>query len=162
MAGRREHRREKDQSRAGPPGSSELDHVMGGAGDQGAAETSGPRPTASPEMNPRAQQCRQPDIASHNQRQPARAADPGQVTTEAAPVGLAIMAQDNAGKASRQPLGRRARIGQAARVGEEPERGKPRSGPGRHGMRPGKKACVHGVSRLACATQAPVLTRSGP
>lgn len=115
----------------------------------------------SPEMNSRVQQGRQPDVACHDQHQPARAADPGQISTEARPVRLAIMAQDNAGEAARQPLRSAARIGQAARVGEQPEGGKPRPGPSRYGMRPGKKARVHGVSGLACATRAPVLTRSG-
>jgi hypothetical protein len=112
-------------------------------------------------MNASVQQCRQPDIACHDQRQPARAADPGQVSTEGAPVRRAIMAQDNAGEAARQPLRSATRIGQAVRVGEQPERRKPRPGPDGYGLRPGKQARLHWLNGLACATQTPVLTRSG-
>jgi len=161
MAGRREHRREKNQRRAAAPGLTKLPYIMRRAGDQPSAQALRAWPNSSPKVNPRVQLRRQPDIACHDQRQPARAADPGQIPAERRPCWLAIMAQHDAGETSGQLSGRRSRVGQAARVGEEPQRRQPRSsGPGHYGMRPGKEAYVHRVSCLACAIRAPVLTRS--
>lgn len=114
------------------------------------------------EMHPCVQQGREPDIACHDQHQPASPADPGQVPTKASPFRVAIMPQDNAGKAPWQPFGCVTRVGQTVRVGEQPKRRNPRSGPGGYGIRPGEEARVHAVNRVACATPAPVLTRPGP
>lgn len=162
MAWRREHRRKKDQRGTSALGSPELDHVVGGAGDQSAPAAPGPGPMPAPEMHPRVQMRCQPDIACHDQHQPARPADPGQVPAETGAIRGAVMPQDNAGKAPRQPFSCAARVGQAALVSEQPERWYPRPRPSRYGVGPDKKASVHGFSSLACATRTPVLTRPGP
>jgi hypothetical protein len=113
-------------------------------------------------MNPRAQRRRQTDVAGYDQRQPAIAADLGEIAAESHTVGCAVVAEDDARQTAWQALRGGTRVGHAARVGEQPEGRNARAGAGHGGMRPSENSFVHGVSGLACATRTVVLTRSGP
>ena len=104
----------------------------------------------------------EPCVARDNQHQPACAADPDEIATECGTVRFSIMAQDDAREAPRETLSGGAWVGEAACVGEQPERWQAGLGTDRGSTRPGKKASVHGVSGFACATRAAVLTRSQP
>ena len=102
------------------------------------------RPAPRAKMHPGPQCRRQPDIAGHHQGETARPADPRKLTPQRLAPRFAIMAQNHAGKPTRQPRRRRARIGEPARVGEQPKQGTPRSTPpGGSGPCPGCKSYVH-------------------
>jgi len=76
------------------------------------------RPAASAEVDAR-MQCRcEGRISRDHQGEAARAANADKVAAERRAVGGVIVAQDDAGEATRQTVGSRARIRQPLRVGE--------------------------------------------
>ena len=96
---------------------------MGRTGDEAAAAADA-RPATCAQVHPRAERRRQPGIAGHHQGEATRPADPRQILSERRAARFAVMAQHHAGKSARQARRRRARIGQPARIGEQPERRK--------------------------------------
>jgi hypothetical protein len=140
MAGRGKNRREEGEGGSRSPGASQVRWPVGRTGDQTMAAPHRARPAAGADMNSGSKRRRQPDIAGHHKDETARPADAREVPPQRLAAWLAIMAQDHAGQAARQPRRRRPRIRQPARVGEQPKLRQAAAGaaPGGGRPRPGK------------------------
>ena len=92
---------------------------MGGTGRE-TATTLDARPVARAQVHPRAKRRRQPGITGYHKSQTPRAADFRQVVSKPCPTWFPIVAQHDAGQSTGQARDRRARIGQAPRIGEQP------------------------------------------
>ena len=105
-------------------------------------------------MHAGAERSCQPGIAGHHQGEAPRPADPRQILAERTASRLAVVAQYHATQAARQPRYRGAGVGQAPRVGEQPEFRQVRRATVPAGRRtsPGNETSVHG-----CAYATPVI-----
>ena len=150
MAGGGEDRRKKDESGSRQRGAPQVGWPVGRAGDQPVAMTRVrrphlTRPTPGAKMNACSERRRQPGITRYHKGETAPPADAGEIPPQCRASWLAIMAQHHARQATGQPRGRRSRIRQPARVGEQPKLWQtPRgAGPRGGGPSPGEQARVH-------------------
>lgn len=114
-------RREEGQRGAGASRPPQIRKPVRRTGDQRAAPTMRTRPATVSQMHAGAECGRQPGIAGDHQCQAAGAAEASQVAAEYPSAGFAIMPQDDPRQTTRQARHRGARVGDAARIGEQPE-----------------------------------------
>ena len=72
-------------------------------------------------MHSSAKRRRQSGIPGHHQGKPASAADSRQIPSERLSAGFTVVPQHDTSQPDRQACRRRARVGQPARVGEQPQ-----------------------------------------
>lgn len=138
-----ERGRQEDQRRASPNGTSKLDRVVCRAGDQPAIRTDRARSASGAQVDARMQRRGEGWISCHDQSEATGAADTREIAPERRAVDSIIVAQDDAGEATRQAARGWTRIRQPVGVGEQPERRNlgMKASSGR--MRPGQEARVH-------------------
>jgi len=158
MARRDKDGGEKHKRCAGLFGTAKLHQVVRRTGDEASANSHRSRPDTASQVNARAERRGKPGVASDNQHQPAGAADPDEIAAKSGALRFSVMAQDDAGEASRKTRSGSARVREAARISKQPKRREGGFGTSRGSIRPAKDASVHGFSSLACATRAAVLT----
>src|SRR4051794_18001937 len=122
-----ENRGEEGQQCAGPMGAPQVGKSVRRAGDQGSAPTLMARPAATAQMHAGVECGGEPCVTCYHQCQAAGAADAGKIAAERGPTRITVVPQDNPGETARQPRDSRPRIGQAARIGEQPEWGQVRT-----------------------------------
>lgn len=123
---------------------------MGGTGNKAAAAEDA-WPATCTQVHTRAERRGQPGIAGNDESQASRSADPGQIVPERRTPRLAVMAQHHTRQTTRQARHRWTGIGQTARIGEQPEAGKPRLPPARR-VGPGEKTPIHRASGIGVLT----------
>jgi len=94
----------------------------------------------------------EPRITGHYKYQSALAADPRQSLSERQPARVRIVAQNHAGQPTRQSSDGSPRVGQAARIGKQPERRHTLS-PSRGTITPGEQTLVQCTIRIMTTCQ---------
>ena len=153
MARGREGRGQECQGGAVATRPPQLGRVMRRTRDQPPATAARTGPMAATQMHPRPKRRRQPRVARHHQRQPPLPANPRQIPPDRRSARMIVMPQHHARNPPRQQTRGGARIGQPARVGEQPQHRQPASAPtaGGHRTSPGEQGRIAHARRTAHA-----------
>ena len=108
-------------------------------------------PAATAQVHPSVKRGGEPCVAGYHQCQTTGATDAGEIAAERCPARVTVVAQHDTGKAAGQPRDGRPGVRQAARIGEQPERGDV----GREalaGMGPREQPPIHRAMQVAVLT----------
>jgi hypothetical protein len=148
VARRRECRGQERDLRPRPPGTPQFRRSMRRTCQHASPCSCMPGPASATQMRAGPERCRQTDVACHHQGEPSGPADACQCPPEFRAVRVAVVAQHDASKATRQPRDRRAWVGQSPFIGEQPQYGESASAartPRLDCARPSDKPYVHGT-----------------
>ena len=142
MAQGRKGRGQKGQRRTGLSRPPQIGRTMRRAGDE-LVDPLWARAAARANVHSSPQSCRQSDIAGDHENEPPGTADPRQVASQRGAPGLAIVTEHDTGQAARQLRCCRSWVGQAARIGEQPQWRQSASVASCDAVGPGDEASVH-------------------
>ena len=111
-----------------------------------------PRPATAAQMHASMQCGGEPCVTSHHERQAAGAADAGEIAAKRRSIRIIVVPQDDARKTAWEPSHGWPGVGQAARVGKQPERGNIRA-TATAGARPSHQLAIHRAASSVCANR---------
>src|SRR5690349_3294330 len=108
-------------------------------------------PPATAQMHASVKRSGQPCVAGHHQCQAPSATDAGKIATERRSIRVLVVAEYHTGETARQPSDRWPWVGQAERIGEQPQRWNGRAA-AMAGAGPCEQPPIHRATRAAVLT----------